>query len=354
VNDLDAVGSARVAALCGGVGGAKLAAGLARCLPAERLTVVANTGDDFRRYGLHVSPDIDTVLYTLAGCASRETGWGIAGDTASVMDAVRELAGAVEHQPWFHLGDRDLATHLLRTAWIAQGSSLTDVTRRLAKGYGVAADVLPMTDDATYVTFIETADGEMPFQEWFVRRRCEPPALGLRYGRSGGSRGRAGTVAGAERRQHDMAADDAPGEAAARPTDDVRRAVDDADVVVICPSNPYLSIGPILSLDGVREQLATLRAPVVAVSPIVGGRAIKGPAARMLRDLAAESSSTAVAGLYRDIVDGIVIDGVDAEQAGAIREMGIDAHVTHTIMTDDDSREQLASETLRFGLGLRS
>lgn len=307
--------------LSGGVGGARLAVGLAAVRPPGALAVVVNTADDFAPYGLAVSPDVDTVLYTLAGLVNEETGWGIAGDTAEVMTALRGLGD----NAWFHLGDRDLATHLVRTGWIAAGVRPTEAARRLSEALGVGSIVLPATDDAVQ-TVMQTLDGDMAFQEWFVRARCEPPALGLRY----------------------------EGAAAARPTPEVLSALSGAAWVVIGPSNPYLSIGPMLALPGFMEALSATRAPVVAVTPIIGGRAVKGPAARMLTDMAGEASPTAVAAMYRLFLDGMVIDAMDAGEATRIEDHGIRVHVCDTLMTGSAERARLAAEVLAFAERLSS
>jgi LPPG:FO 2-phospho-L-lactate transferase len=308
-----------VVALCGGVGGAKLAAGLARVVPGRDLAVIVNTADDFRPYGLYVSPDVDTVLYTLAGLANPVTGWGLLDDTANVMTAVRVLGEA----PWFHLGDRDLATHLVRTGWLAEGLSFTEVTARLAARLGVSCRILPMSDDPV-ATVIGTSDGEIAFQEWFARRHCEPPALSVRY----------------------------EGVAGARATDAVRAVIDEANVIVIAPSNPYLSIGPILALDGVRDAVRRSPAPVVAVSPIVGGRALKGPASQMLTTIAGEATTAAVARLYADILDGLVVDLADALDADEAIVSSTAVLVTDIVMEVDGDRARLARETLDFAHGL--
>lgn len=305
-----------VVALSGGVGGAKLVDGLAQRLPAAALTVIVNTADDFRRYGLAISPDVDTVLYTLAGLANPATGWGLAGDTDAVMTALRRLGEAA----WFHLGDRDLATHLLRSGWLGEGVSPTEVTRRLSRLLGVTVEVLPMSDDPV-ATAIETAGGAVPFQEWFVRDRCRPPARAVHY----------------------------TGIARARPAAAVTAALGRAALVVLGPSNPYLSLGPILALPGLREQLQGAPAPVVAVSPIVGGRALKGPAAEMLADLAGGASCLAVARLLRDVVDGLVIDRADAELAPAVGDLGIAVRVADTVMRSPADRCRLAMDVLAFG-----
>jgi len=309
------VAAPRTVALCGGVGGAKLAHGLAHILPPEHLTIIVNTGDDFRQYGLHISPDVDTVLYTLAGLADPDTGWGLARDTDRVMTALRILG----NDAWFHLGDRDLATHLMRTAWIEADLTPTEITRRLGERLGVRANVLPMTD-VSVSTVIDTGEGELPFQTWFVRQGCTPPATGVRY-------------AGIE---------------AAAPTLEASDALRCAEVILICPSNPYLSIGPILALQGLTEQLQDATAPVVAVSPIVGGKALKGPSARMLADLAGEASCRAVARLYSDFLDGLVIDRTDADLHDAVDSLGIAVLETDTVMNNHPDRLRLATATLAF------
>ncbi len=307
--------------LSGGVGGARLAAGLAAIGPPERLTVVVNTADDFEPYGLRVSPDLDTVLYTLAGVVNEQTGWGVAGDTSAVMGALRDLGD----DAWFHLSDRDVATHLVRTGWMTAGARPTEAARRLAEALGVRTRVLPATD-APVRTVIQTARGDMAFQEWFVRARCEPPAIGLRY-------------EGAE---------------TARPTPEVLSALHDAAWIVVGPSNPYLSIGPMLALPGFVEALTVAEAPVVAVSPIIGGRAVKGPAGRMLTDMAGEASPTAIAQMYRLFLDGMVIDATDAEESDRIRAMGIEVHVCDTLMSGPPARARLAAEVVAFAERLAS
>ena len=328
---------AHVVLLCGGVGGAKLADGLAHLLAPGALTVIVNTGDDFRRYGLYISPDVDTVLYTLAGWANPATGWGVAGDTDQVVRSLRVLGD----DPWFHLGDRDLATHLVRTGALADGATLTQVTARLADALGVGpavgpgVTVLPMSDDRVQ-TVIETENGLVPFQEWFVRDRCEPPAKAVHRVGIDGIHGIHGIDDGGT----------------ARPTESVLAALAAADLVVLGPSNPYLSIGPILALPGIRALLRECRAPVVAVSPIVGGAALKGPAGAMLRDLAGESSSLAVARLYADFLTGIVIDDVDAALAAPIQSLGIAVNVAGIVMADVADRVRVAGETVAFGRGM--
>ncbi len=301
-------------ALAGGVGGAKLAFGLARLL-GERLTVVVNTGDDFEHWGLHVSPDLDTVMYNLAGINNPESGWGLDGETFRGLDMVRRYGG----ESWFRLGDGDLGTHLLRTQWLAEGATLSEVTRRLAGGLGIAATILPMSDQPVR-TMVHTDEGLLPFQRYFVYRSCEPRLVRLEF-------------AGMEE---------------ARPSPQVLAALDRADLIVLCPSNPYLSLDPILLLPGLVERLRAVRAPVVAVSPIVGGQALKGPAAKIMAELGVDASAVAVARhiASRIRLDGFVLDAVDADLAGEVAALGITPLVTDTIMRDAASKERLAGEIL--------
>lgn len=311
----------RIVALAGGVGGAKLAHGLALARPEAALTVVVNTADDFSLFGLHISPDLDTVMYTLGGIANPATGWGIAGDTAAAL----EMIGRYGRETWFWLGDRDLATHILRTERLRAGDSLTAVTAELAGALGIRAAILPMCDEPV-ATIVETPDGDLAFQDYFVRRRQADEVRGVRF----------------------------EGIDAATVPPGVADALRDATVVVLCPSNPIVSIGPILAVPGFRDLLRGVSVPVVAVSPIVGGAALKGPADRMLASLGHEVSAAGVAALYRDFLDGIVIDQVDAGLAGRIEEMGIAVHVTDTVMRDEEHRRTLADETLAFAARLES
>ena len=309
-----------IVALAGGVGGAKLAQGLMAAPGAGDLTVVVNTADDFDLFGLRICPDIDTVLYTLGGIANPETGWGIAGDTFATLDALAGLG----RDPWFRLGDRDFATHIHRTESLREGASLTTVTAELATALGIVATVLPMTDDRV-ATVVETPAGALPFQDYFVRRRQADDVLGV-------------TFEGIER---------------ARPTAGVEAALAGAGLVVFCPSNPIVSIGPILALPGARDALAASPAPVVAVSPIVGGRALKGPADRMLATLGSEVSPLGVARLYAGLIDGMVLDDQDADKAAAIEaELGIATLVTGTVMGGFESRRALATRVIQFGRSL--
>jgi LPPG:FO 2-phospho-L-lactate transferase len=302
-----------VVALAGGVGGAKLAHGLAMVLPPESLTVVVNTGDDFEHLGFHISPDVDTVLYTLAGLANAETGWGLAGETWSFLDALGRLGG----ETWFRLGDRDLATHVERRRRLLAGQSLTEVTRALCAALGVRAAVLPMSDDRLR-TLVQTDEGELGFQEYFVHRQCRPKVTGFVFD-------------GLER---------------ARPSAQVVQALTAADLVVLCPSNPFVSLGPILALPGVKE---LVRARLtLAVSPIVAGQALKGPAGKMLAELGLESSATAVAQYYDGLLRLFVLDELDESLSAEVRGQGLRVLVTDTIMRSDAGRARLAQQVLDF------
>jgi LPPG:FO 2-phospho-L-lactate transferase len=305
----------RVVALAGGVGGAKLAEGL-QAVVGDRLTVIVNTADDTERHGLLVCADHDTVLYTLAGLENREFGWGLAGDSWTTMGALERYG----EEGWFRLGDQDLATHIVRTDRLRRGERLTDICRHLQARLGVAATILPMSDEPVR-TQVRTDDGWLDFQDYFVRLRQAPDVREVRF-------------AGIE---------------SARPTDEVRAAIDAAEIIVIAPSNPIVSVGPILAVPGMSEALASARArgvSIVAVSGIVGGKALKGPADRMLTSLGHESSALGVARLYRGLIDVFALDNVDAALAPAVEELGLRAVVTDTIMTDDDSRARLARTVL--------
>jgi LPPG:FO 2-phospho-L-lactate transferase len=298
-------------AISGGVGGAKLALGLSLCLDAQDLCIVANTGDDFTHLGLHISPDLDTVMYTLAGVNDRERGWGQAGESWNFMAALAELGG----DGWFQLGDRDLATHVLRTRLLAGESSLSEVTRLLCDQLGVAQKLLPMSDDPVS-TVVHTAEGSLPFQHYFVRRQCQPVVSGFEF----------------------------RGIANARPQPEFLRLLSGTDLaaVIICPSNPFVSVDPILDLPGVRALLEQIAVPVIAVSPIVAGLAIKGPAAKMMAELGVPATALAVAEHYRGIIDCFVVDESDAKLAHSIEQLGMDVAVRPTIMTSLGEREALA------------
>src|SRR5579862_9379440 len=317
-----------VVALAGGVGGARLAHGLLLALAANRavasaqpgelpypLSVVCNTADDFDLYSLRISPDTDTVLYTLAGLANPETGWGITGDTASALD----MLGRYGEETWFWLGDRDLATHILRTERLRAGWSLSAVMQAFGQSLNVQANLLPMCDEPV-ATLLRTPGGELAFQDYFVRRRQAATVQGVRF-------------AGIER---------------VRIPDAVRQAITQAQAIIFCPSNPFVSIGPILAVPEMRDLIRVASAPKVAVSPIVGGVAIKGPAAAMLASLGHEVSAYGVATLYSGLIQGFVIDQADAQHATRIEALGMRVLVTDTIMRDLAGRERLARETLRF------
>ena len=304
----------KVVALAGGVGGAKLAWGLAQLVPAGDLTVIGNTGDDFRHLGLAISPDLDTLMYTLAGIANRATGWGIEGDTWQGMAMIARYGGPI----WFQLGDRDLATHLLRTERLAQGETLTAVTAALGRQLGVEAALRPMSDRPA-PTLLETDEGTLAFQEWFVRRRWQPAV-------------------------DRVVLPEPPAPA----SDEVVAALEAADLVVIAPSNPLVSIAPILHTRPVWE-LAAER-PAVAVSPIVGGRAIRGPAAKLMAELGLEVSPLGVAHYYgADLLNGLVLDNTDAALAPDIEALGIAALPAATWMRSDEDRVELARTVLDWG-----
>src|SRR5829696_8762981 len=296
-----------------------MAQGLQAALPSGDLTVVVNTADDFDLYGLCISPDLDTVMYTLAGIADPVNGWGVAGDTRNTLGAIARYG----EKPWFLLGDQDFATHILRTERLRAGSPLSAVTTELCGALGIRSRIVPMTDDQV-ATLIDTPAGTLEFQDYFVARHQSDDVLGV-------------TFAGIE-------------QATAHP--DALAAIREADAVVIAPSNPIVSVAPILSTPGMREALADAAAPIVAVSPIVGGRALKGPAAQMLATLGHEVSALGVARLYAGLIDGLVIDEVDRELAPAIELTGPRVLVTTTVMGDDADRHRLATEVLDFAASL--
>ena len=313
-------------ALSGGVGGAKLAVGLAHILTPAQLTIVCNTGDDFDHYGLRICPDLDSVMYALAGRNNEQQGWGLADESWRVLDQL----GAVGGETWFRLGDLDIATHLLRSESLRRGESLSEATRKLCEGFGVKHLLVPMSDDAVS-TVVETVsddnkNSDLSFQHYFVREQCKPVVRGFYF-------------QGIER--------------AAPHSELLQPLLDNTiDAVIICPSNPFVSVDPILQLPGVRTALRNTSVPVIAVSPIVGGNAIKGPAAKMLRELNYASSALAVAEYYRDILDGFVIDHADADHIEAISELGIAVHATASVMKTLDDRVQLAQTVLQFSRAL--
>jgi LPPG:FO 2-phospho-L-lactate transferase len=300
----------KVVCLSGGVGGARFLRGLVEVLDPRELTIVGNVGDDVEVLGVHVSPDLDSILYALAGLADEERGWGRAGETWNALESAAALGG----EEWFRLGDRDLGLHLVRTQALRGGEPLSAVTARLAAAAGLDSPLLPATDDRLR-TWLATPAGTFSFQEWFVARghRDEVDAVEYR---------------GAE---------------TARPAPGVVEALDGADAIVLAPSNPYVSIGPILAVAPVREALARRRVPCVAVSPLVGGRAVKGPADRMLARLAGGTTPAHVAGCYAGLIDALVLDEADADE---LADLGVRPVVTRTLMTDADARRRLAEAAL--------
>jgi LPPG:FO 2-phospho-L-lactate transferase len=301
-------------ALSGGVGGAKLALGLYRILPPDTLTVIANTGDDFEHLGLAISPDLDTLLYTLSGQDNPELGWGRRGETWNFMAALDALGG----ETWFRLGDGDLATHVERTRRLVAGEPLSRITADFCRRLGVGPKILPMSDQRVR-TRLRCAEGWLDFQDYFVRRRCAPIVSELAY----------------------------DGAASARAQPEVMAALADPRLraVVICPSNPYLSIDPILALPGVREALASCAAPVVAVSPIIGGRAVKGPTAKMMTELGLSATAAAVAQHYAGLIDIYVVDHGDADMVSLPRVRAVKAPILMSTLAD---REALAGAVLAF------
>jgi LPPG:FO 2-phospho-L-lactate transferase len=303
-----------VLALSGGIGGAKLALGLSRVLAPDRLIVVANTGDDFEHLGLAISPDLDTLMYTLAGVSDPDKGWGRRAETWTFMAALAALGG----ETWFQLGDGDLATHVERTRRLAAGEPLSRITDDFCRRLGVRPKILPMTDQPVH-TRLRCAEGWLDFQDYFVRRRCAPVVTELAY----------------------------DGAASARPQADFMAALADPRLraVIICPSNPYLSVDPILALPGVREALAACAAPVVAVSPIIGGRAVKGPTAKMMTELGLPATASAVARHYSGLIDIYVIDHGDADMVSLPAVRAVKAPILMSTLAD---REALAGTVLAF------
>jgi LPPG:FO 2-phospho-L-lactate transferase len=303
----------RIVALAGGVGGAKLAHGLAQILSPEDLTIIVNTGDDFEHYGLAICPDLDTVCYTLAGLANPDTGWGRVDESWQAMANLRQLGGP----DWFNLGDRDLATHLERTRRLKDGRPLSQITRDFCRAWGVGQVILPMTDQSVR-TMVGTATGELAFQEYFVHQRCEPKVTGFRF----------------------------DGIESAIPAPGVMEAIEAAEAVVLCPSNPWVSIDPILAVAGLRSALAAKA--VFAVSPLIGGKTVKGPAAKMYSELGIHPSAFSVARHYRGLLTGFVLDQVDAAQERAVENLNIRTLVTDTLMNHLTDRARLAGDVLNF------
>jgi len=302
-----------ITALAGGVGAARFLTGLVRLVPEEELAVIVNTGDNITLHGLYISPDTDIITYTLAEIVGEKKGWGIRGDTFSCLDALKKLG----EETWFKLGDKDIATHLYRTALLREGIKLSEVTKRIASAFGLKLAVLPMTDNV-FETRIKTVEGDFHFEEYLVRRRARDEVLGV-------------NLFGAEK---------------AKPAPGVLDAIANSELIVICPSNPIVSIGTILEIKGIREGLLKTQARKVAISPIVGGSPIKGPADKLLRGLGHEVSAFGVAELYRDFLDTFVIDTVDSKERARIEELGVRVKVTNTIMGDLEAKVSLARTVL--------
>lgn len=307
----------RYVVLSGGVGGAKFALGLSRVLQPGQLTIIANTGDDFTHLGLAVSPDLDTLMYTLAGLVNEETGWGCRDETWSCLAGL----GALGAETWFRLGDRDLATHLERTRLLASGLTLTQVTRHLCARLGVAVNLLPMSDKPVR-TVVETGEGPLAFQDYFVRRRAEPAVQGIRY--EGATKAPPIAALASLLTEPDLAA------------------------VFIAPSNPWLSIDPILAIPSLAAALRSTTAPVIAISPIVGGRALKGPTAKIMGELGVPVSAGAIAAHYGDLLDGFILDDMDRAEADALIAGGLAVAATHTVMSTLEDRIRLAEFALGF------
>jgi LPPG:FO 2-phospho-L-lactate transferase len=306
--------------LSGGVGGAKFSDGMAQSVGADHLTVIVNVGDDFNLYGWHISPDIDTVMYTLSGLSNPDTGWGLKGDSFQNFEMLKRYCV----DPWFRIGDRDAATHMLRTELLGVGVPLSEVTQKLAQCLGVEAAIVPVTDDKLQ-TIVQTTEGTLAFQQYFVKHHCEPIVRGLIFD-------------GAE---------------TAQPNARALRAIDTADTVVIAPSNPYLSLEPILAVRGVRDALYNASAPIIAVTPIIAGEAVKGPAAKMMRELELDPSALTIAQHYSEFINGFVLDERDAALKPQIEDLGIGVYVTDTLMIDRDDRARLACEVVNFADELR-
>jgi LPPG:FO 2-phospho-L-lactate transferase len=310
----------RVTLLAGGYGGAKLSHGMvlaaaARAAAPIDVTVIVNTGDDTELHGLLISPDLDTVMYTLAGVANPETGWGRRGETWSVMDALGQLGG----ETWFRLGDKDLATHIERTRRLRAGEKLSVITRDLAQRLGVEPKIVPMSDDPVRTVVATDRGDELAFQDWFVRLRCEPVVTSLHF-------------AGATSAKPHPALLDMAG----------------LRGVIVCPSNPFVSVAPIAALPGVRAALEAAKIPRVAVTPIVGGVAIKGPAAKMLAELGHDVSALGVARYYKSLIDGFVLDAQDSALKPEIEALGMRVLVADTMMRNDEDKRRLAATTLEF------
>jgi LPPG:FO 2-phospho-L-lactate transferase len=307
----------RYLALTGGIGGAKLALGLSKLLGAEELAFVVNTADDFEYLGLHVSPDVDTLVYTLAEQNNPETGWGRRNESWQFMSALAELGG----ETWFRLGDKDLAMNIERTRRLGAGDSLSRVTAHLAASLGIRHPILPMSDDAVR-TLVQTADGPMDFQDYFVRQRCNPVATGFEY----------------------------RGAATARLCTEIHKWLDCRNLagIILCPSSPFISIDPILSVPGLREALRNSSAPVIAISPVVAGKSLKGPLAKMMHEMSIPAKASWIAGHYRDFLRGFIVDSADEALIPEVEDMGIAGTAINTVMKSLDDRIALAQAGLEF------
>lgn len=303
-----------ILALAGGIGAARFLDGLTRVVPPKDVFIAGNTGDDTEIYGLHISPDLDTVTYTLAGLANPAHGWGIRDDTFEGLAAL----GRLGEETWFQLGDRDLATHIYRTARLREGATLTEITAKVAKSLGVRSTIVPMSDDPVR-TIVRTPQGKLAFQTYFVRRRAQDRVLGVKF----------------------------QGAKKSRPAPGLLRAIRDAEGIIVCPSNPIISVGPILAVPGIRKALERRKCKSAAISPIVGGRALKGPAAGMMQNLGMEVSALGVARIYRGLIDILVLDKVDEDLAPAIRKLGMETVVTNTIMSGEKEKKALARAVLQ-------
>ena len=303
----------KVLALAGGVGGAKLVLGLSKILKPEELSIVVNTADDDMFHGLHVSPDVDTVIYALSGLTNKTTGWGVDGDSFRTLSALKRLGD----ETWFQLGDLALATHIKRTSMLRAGKSLSEATQHLAKNLGILHDVIPMSDDSVKTKAI-TKSEELDFQDYFVRRKCEPAIQEIKF----------------------------EGISTAKPSQQFIDAISQAETIIICPSNPIVSIAPIIELPGIKELVSNFKGKRIAVSPIIGKQALKGPAAKMMMELNEDVSSIGVAKRYIGICDWFVIDKADTEEANEIEKLGMNVHITSTIMNSDEEKIDLANKIL--------
>jgi LPPG:FO 2-phospho-L-lactate transferase len=307
-----------ITALAGGVGAARFLQGLVKLVPEENLTIIVNTGDDIELYGLHISPDIDIVMYTLSGIVDEEKGWGIKGDTFHCLETLQKYG----YETWFKLGDRDLATHINRTYLLRRGYKLSEATARLSQALGLKVRILPMTNEK-FATFVVTDKGKMHFQEYLVKRGAQDKVFNVEF----------------------------KGADAASPAPGIVDSILDSEAVVICPSNPIVSIGTVLSVKGVREALQKTKAKVIAISPIVGGAPIKGPADKLMSGLGLEVSAYGVAAYYKDFLDVFVIDNIDSAQKTRIEAMGLKVVVTNTIMKKLQDKVELAKVVLNMARG---